>query len=347
MAIVLNSKDKLTLISNLATMLSAGIPILEAVDTLLTESKGNLRKMLLLLKSSLTEGKPISDALAQAPRVFDPIAINLVRAAEEAGTLEETLKDLTKTIKQQMAFNDRLRASLTYPVFVLGIFGFVLVVILAFVVPRIAKVFGGLRVELPPATQFIIAASNFFLSYWPYILVGLVLFSIGIALLYRVKKRAFINALLKLPLLDRLGRQIDLTRFTHSMGLLLRAGIPVAEALELSEQTVVKKEMQTVLRQTRLDVTAGKPIAEGLRKGKKVMPSIMIRTIETAETSGTLESTMQELSSYFEEQVDRALKTATTLIEPILLVVIGGLVGAMMLAVIAPIYSLISQINTR
>src|SRR5687767_10949144 len=264
MTVVLSSKEKLTLVSDLATMLSAGIPILEAIDILLLESKGNMRKMLLLLESALNDGKPISEALVKAPRVFDPIAINLIRAAEEAGTLEETLKDLTKTIKQQLAFNDRLKASLTYPVFVLGIFGFVLVVILAFVVPRIAKVFGGLRVELPPATQFIIATSNFFLGYWPYILAGFVLLIIAMVWLYRIRKRAFINALLRLPLLDRLGRHIDLSRFTHSMGLLLRAGIPVAEALELSEQTVVKKEMQSILRQTRLGVTSGKSIAEGL-----------------------------------------------------------------------------------
>jgi type II secretory pathway component PulF len=347
MSISLSNKDKLALISNLATMLSAGIPILEAIDTLLEESKGNMRKILLLLRDSLNEGKPISYAFSLAPRVFDPVVINLLKAAEEAGTLEESLKDLTKSIKNQMAFNDHLKSSLTYPLFVLGVFVFILVVILTFVVPRIGKVFGGLRVPLPPATQFLIAVSDFFIGYWPHILAGLVVLIILTVMLYRVKKRAFINAFLRLPGLSSLGQMIDLTRFTHSMGLLLHAGIPVAEALELAKNTVVKKDMLKVVKQAQADVTAGKSLADGMRRGKKIIPPIMIRTIETAERSGTLEATMKEMGEYFEEQVNHRLKTVTTLIEPILLVVIGLLVGGMMLAVIAPIYSLITQINTR
>ncbi len=345
MSIILSNKDKLALISNLATMLSAGIPILEAVEGLLEESKGSMRKVLLLLKDSLNEGKPISEALAKTPHVFDPVALNLIRAAEEAGTLEETLKDLSKNIKQQIAFNDRLRSSLTYPLFVMGVFTLVLVVILAFVVPRIAKVFGSLRVELPPATQFMIAASTILLTYWPYIVAGIIIICILLVMLYRVKKRAFINLLLKLPGLRSLGRQIDLTRFTHSMGQLLKAGMPIAEALELSERTVVKKEIIVSVRSTREGVIAGRSLSEGLRKHKKVIPTLMLRTLETAESSGSLETAMKELSEYFEEQVDRTLKTVTTLIEPTMLVVVGLLVGGMMMAVIAPIYSMITQIK--
>lgn len=345
MNVTLSNKDKLTLISNLATMLSAGIPILEAIESLLEESKGNMRKVLLLLRDSLNEGKPISQALLQAPKVFDPVTLNLIQAAEESGTLETTLKDLTKNIKKQIAFNDRLKGSLTYPMFVMAIFVLVLVVILAFVVPRIAKVFGGLRVELPPATQFMITISNALLTYWPYIIAGFAVLVVLMIVLYKLKRRAFINALLRLPGLSKLGRKIDLTHFTHSMGQLLKAGIPVAEALSLSERTVVKKEIVATVRSTREGVLAGKSLTEGLRLKKGIIPPLMIRSIETAERSGTLESAMRELSDYFEEQVDRNLKTVTTLIEPIMLVVIGLLVGGMMLAVIAPIYSLITQIK--
>lgn len=341
------AKDKLTVISNLATMLSAGIPILEAVEALLPENKGGAKKFLKLTQAALTEGKPISYAMGQMPRDFDAVTMNLVRAAEEAGTLEETLKDLQISIKKDIAFRDELRASMTYPIFIFVIFFGVLLLILLFVVPRISKVFLGLRMALPPATMFMINVSDALVRYWPFIIVGFVIVMVILVAFVRAKKRQVVNALLKLPLLNHLGRTIDLTRFTRSMGLLLRAGIPVSEALELSEAVVSKREMAQMVEKMKDAVSEGLPLSEGLQQSKSLVPPLMIRIVETAEHSGTLEKTMQELSEYFQNQVSAKLKTISTLIEPIMIVVIGLLVGGMMLAIIAPIYSLISQINTR
>jgi type IV pilus assembly protein PilC len=343
----LSPKDKQAMIASLATMLTSGIPILEAVDTLLEDSKGPTEKVLQLFRESLVEGHPISHAMRKAPKVFDPVTINLLEAAEEAGTLEEALRDLSEGIKRDMIFTDQIRSSLLYPAFVFAIFIMVLLLILLFVVPRIAQVFLGLRVELPAPTIALIAISQFLIKFWPYILAALVAATIGFIVLFRAHKRFIINVLLNLPLLKTLGRFIDLTRFNRSMHQLLKAGVPVAEALDLSKRVVNKQEIAAAIDRMQKSVSEGKPLSEGVHGSGKVIPSIMVHILETAERTGTLEKTMAELADYSETQVSRRLKAITTLIEPVLIVAIAVFVGGMMLAIIAPIYNIISQINRR
>lgn len=340
-------QEKLALISGLGTMLAAGIPVLEAVETLKTDSKGNSRKFLNILESSLNEGKAISVAMAKMPKAFDPVTINIMHAAEEAGTLDETLKDLEVSMKKDMAFRDQLRASMTYPIFIFVIFLGVLLLILGFVIPRVAKVFNGLRVELPATTKAMISASDFLLNnYKPLIVAAFVLIACMI-ILFRLKRRAMTNILLQLPLLNHLGREIDLARFTRSMALLLKAGVPIGEALKLSRAVVVKKEIVRMVDHMEQAIDQGKPLSEGLQKSKRIVPTLMLRLVETAERSGSLEASMQNLSEHFQTRVSQRLQTIATLIEPIMIVVVGLLVGGMMLSIIAPIYGLIGKVRAR
>src|SRR5687767_1692236 len=176
----LNARDRLNLITNLATMLSAGIPILEAVETLLNESKGASRDVLIIIRKGLEQGKPISESMRAVPRAFDPVTVNIVHASEEAGTLDQALTDLQVTIKKDIDFSDRIKAALIYPVFVIGIFLAVLVLILTFVIPRVSKVFESLRVPLPPTTQAMIALSDFVLGYYIFILIFTGLLVLGV-----------------------------------------------------------------------------------------------------------------------------------------------------------------------
>jgi type IV pilus assembly protein PilC len=342
----LQKKDQLDLISNIATMLTAGIPLLEAVDSLRDESKGAIRKVLNELHDSLSEGHPLSHGMERIPRVFDPVTINLIKAAEESGTLEKTLKELTGSIRKQMAFVDQLKSSLTYPSFVMIIFVAVLAFILAFVVPRLGRVFSGLA-DLPTATRFLLSASRFLLANYRLIILISILVIAGVIWLYKIRRREVINALLSAPGLRRLGREIDLANFSRSMGMLLSAGIPVAEALSFSDTVVTKKEVRRMIGRMREDVNAGHSLSKGMRESPDVAPAMMVRITETAEASGALESSMKDLSDYFEGQVSATLKTVATLLEPVMLVVMGLMVGGMMLAVIAPIYSLIGQLNGR
>jgi type II secretory pathway component PulF len=343
----IRSQEKLALISSLATMLAAGVPVLEAVESLLPDSKGGTRKFLEQLRSSLNEGKPISEAMAKAPRSFDPVTVNIVRAAETAGTLDETLKDVEVSMKQDMEFRDQLRASMAYPLFIFVVFLGVLLLILGFVIPRVAKVFATLRMQLPATTRAMIWVSDALLAHYRLIII---LSFVGVALLvilFQLKRRAIVNLLLYLPVFRSLGREIDLARFTRSMAQLLKAGVPVGEALKLSRAVVAKKEMVAMVDHMEQAINQGKPMSDGLQASKHAVPSLMIRLIETAERSGSLEMSMQNLSEHFQTRISQRLKTIATLIEPVMIVVVGLLVGGMMLSIIAPIYNLIGKVKAR
>ena len=345
--ITLSANEKLTLIGNLATLLSAGIPIMEAVDSILADSKGSAKIVLTALKSDLAQGLPISATFAKFPKSFDPVIVNLVKAAEEAGNLETTLKDLTVTIEKDIEFAGKIKAALVYPVLVVIVFMAVILVILTFVVPRIASVFTKLKITLPLATKILIATSNIFLSYTPFIIVGFLTLAVGLILLYKTKKKLFVRFLTSLPLMSKLARQIDLTRFTRSMALLLTSGIPITEAIALSAEVIYKKEIAKIVENCQQGVAAGKKFSEGLKTNKKIIPPMMILVSEAGERSGTLEKSMTDLAVHFDNQVADSLKTLATLFEPILLIIVGLLVGGVMLAIISPIYGLIGQISPR
>jgi type IV pilus assembly protein PilC len=345
--ITLSGNDLITLISNMYTMLSAGIPILETIESLLQDSKGNQKKILQTMREDLAQGQHIYFTLSKFPRVFDKVTVNIIKASEEAGTLDVTLKDLTLTIKRQMEFNDKIKSAFIYPTFILVVFIGVMLLILTVVVPKIATVFLRLNVELPAATQLMIFLSDLLLKQTLQVIIVSSVFIGGIIYLYKRYTRVFINVLISLPLISKMAREIDLTRSTRSLYLLLNAGIPITSALELTQDVVIKKEVHLMLVHTKEVVFSGKKLSEGLRDKKDVMPPMMIKIIEAGERSGSLDKSLQEISEFLDYQVTNTLKTVTALVEPLLLVIIGLLVGGMMLAIIAPIYGVIGNLGGR
>ncbi len=343
----LKPKDRLTLLSDLGTMLTAGIPILEAVDSLRHDAKGNFRRVLHRLYRGLSNGEPLSRVMGRMPDAFDPITINLIRAAEAGGTLEETLQDIVASTKKEIAFSDTIRTATIYPIFVMAVFFGIVLLMLTFVIPRIAKVFLSLRVHIPTVTRITMTASDFFVQHWLLIMAGLIVFIIVAVTFFRSHRRAIIRLILSLPGMRRLGTNIDLTRFTRSLSLLMHAGVPVEEALRLSADVVQRKDLGAIVAKMRRDVTAGLPLSQHLRSTDGIVPVIMARSIETAETSGTLEKTLQQLAEYFDNEVNETLKVLTSLLEPILILVVGIMVGLLMITIIAPIYNMISQISPK
>lgn len=343
----ISSKDKLALISNFGTMISAGIPILETVDSLLDDSKGNQKKLLDQMKADLNQGLHIHQTMAKFPNIFDKVSVNIIKASEEAGTLDVAIKDLKEAIRKDIEFSDKVRSALMYPLFIMVVFVGVMLMILIVVVPKIATVFSRLNVELPLPTKIMIFVSNFMLTYtWP-AAIGTVLFAVGIFFLYKKKKRTLLQLLFSLPLVHQLAKEIDLTRFTHGMQLLLNSGVPITVALELSEEVVVMKDVKQAIIHTKEAVSSGKKMSEGFKDYKKTLPSIVIKVAEAGEKTGSLEKAMGDASEYLDYQVSSTLKTLTALLEPVMLVLVGILIGGMMLAIIAPIYGLVGQIGAR
>ena len=343
--IQLSGKDKLSIFTDISTMLTAGISILEILESLERDAKGTTKKVLTELKHSLTNGEPLSDGMAQFPRTFDPITLNTMRAAEAGGTLEETLRDIVRTLKKELAFSSTIRTAMIYPAFIGVVFLGIILVMLTFVIPRIAQVFGAMRVDMPPITRFMIALSNGFIANWIVVSVVAVGMTFGAYFVIRANSRTIIRWLLALPGLRQLGLNIDLARLTRSFALLLRSGLPLDEALTLSKRVVRKPQIIHAIEYMEHNIESGKSLGAGLREAEHAIPTIMARSIETAETSGTLEQTMQNLAEFFDDQVGESLKAATSLLEPIMIVVIGLMVGALMITIIAPIYNLISQVS--
>lgn len=342
----LRGKDKVSLFSDLATMLTAGIPISEVIESIEMDSNGKLKRVLKELHQSITNGEPLSKGMERFPRSFDTVTLNIMRAAETGGTLEVSLQDIVRNLKKQLAFIDSIRIAMIYPAFIGVIFTGIILLMLTFVIPRIAKVFESMRVNIPWITRAMITASDYFLGHWILVSVVFIGLIVLIYLLISMNRRAVVSALLSMPGLRRLGTNIDLLQLTRSFALLVKAGVPLDESIVLSKRVVRKKQVIAAIDLMQRNIEAGRPLSHGLRDGKTVIPPIMSRSIETAESSGTLEQTLQSLSEYFDEQVAESVKIVNSLLEPVMIVVIGVMVGSLMATIIAPIYNLISQVNS-
>jgi type IV pilus assembly protein PilC len=343
----LSGDNKLMLVGNLGTMLSAGISIIEAVDSLCDDAKGGMKTVLVKLKTDIEQGLQVYESLSQFPRIFDPVTINIIRAAEQSGNLDKVLKDVRETLIKDMEFKDKIKGAMTYPIFILIVFVGVLLGMLYGIVPKIGGVFKSLRMPLPLPTKVLIAMSEFLVANTIATIVGTVVTTFVIVVFYKKKRDLVLRVLLSLPLLKNLSRDIDLTRFTRSMSLLLASGIPITSSLELSKNIVTQPQVRDAIEDGYQSILQGGRLSAGVEKRGKIFPSILKKMIEVGEKSGSLDKSLQDASEFLDYQTSKKIKTMTTLLEPLMLVLVAGLVGGMMLAIVAPIYGLISSINTH
>jgi type II secretory pathway component PulF len=343
--VTLKGTEKLELIGSFATMLGSGISILEMVKSLGEDTKGGQKLILDEMRDDLTQGKRIYVTFAKFPRVFDHVSVNVIRASEEAGTLDTALRDLRTTLQKDMEFSDKIRSALMYPMFIMVVFVGILGMILTFVIPKISTVFLQLNVPLPMPTKVMIFLSDLIVKQTLWFGLGLGAFAAFIYYLLTYKRKQVLEVFYRLPLISTLVMQIDVTNLARNLSVLLMSGLPITQALELVSEVVVRRRMEKLLLSAKTMVLAGRSLSEGFRSDKGAVPSIVIKLVEAGEEKGTLDRSLQEISEYFDYTVTYTLKTLTAMLEPIMLVLVGGAVGGMMLAIIAPVYGLISQIG--
>ncbi len=343
--VTLSNNDKLSFIGTFSTLISAGIPILETVESLHEDAKGNTKKILELIGDDLVQGKSLHISFSKFPRVFDKVMINIIKASEEAGTLDVVLKDLKKQIQKDMEFSDNVKSALTYPIIIFVVFLSVLFIILVVAMPKIATVFEQLKVDLPLPTKILIYGSNLITHYPIPLIMLIVVLGIGIYLLFKFQRHVMLQGLYSLPLISGLVKDIDLTRFSRSMFLLLSSGIPITSALELAEDVVMRRDVAEVIAVAQETILRGNRLSEAFRNKQTIFPSIILKIIEAGEKTGSLDKSMQDISDYMDYQVSNRLKSLTALLEPIMLVGTGLLVGGMMMSIIAPIYGLVGKIG--
>ncbi len=345
--ITLKNSDKLNFLSNLSTMISSGIPILETIDSLLEDSKGNIKKMLEILREDVLQGNHLYTSFSKFPDIFDKVTVNVIRASEEAGTLDVTLKDIRAQLEKEIEFKDKVKSAMIYPIFIIVVFFGVMVMMLVVVMPKISTVFSRLNVDLPLPTRIMIAMSDVVTKYTLPLLAGIVVLSIFLVLLFKAQRKRVLGLFYKLPIIKTLVKEIDLAHFSRSMFLLLSSGITITNALELAEEVVMRKDIAEAVRHARDTVLAGKNLSQAMKDNKDIFSGIIIKLIEAGEKTGTLDKSLEDVSKQMDYQVSNTLDTLTAMIEPIMLVAVGLLVGGMMLAIIAPIYGLIGQVSPK
>lgn len=335
------------MLTNLSTMLSAGIPILEVIETMLEDVKGNQLKVYKSMREDVIQGKHLYEAFSRFPNIFNKVTINIIKAAEEAGNLDQTLKDIKAQSVKDSEFRDKVLFALMYPALITVVMGGVMLMILIVVVPKIATVFSRMTIELPLPTKIMIWASNMLLTNTIPVVLVTVAFFAAVYFTYKRNRNLILQPLFNLPGIASLIRKMDLTIFTRNLSLLLAAGIPITSALELVQNVVVKKEIADTIKLSHKMILSGKNLSEGLKSHRHIIPTLMIKIIETGERSGSLDKSLQEISEYLDYTVSNELKAVTALLEPILLVIVAIAIGGMMAAIIAPIYGLIGSVGSR
>lgn len=341
----LKNRERLNLISNLCTMITAGIPVHSAIHAMTEEAKGNVKIVLDTMSQDLLTGKHLYESLAQFPRIFDSVTVNMVKAAEDSGTLDVTLKDVKEQIKKDIELQRKVKSAMTYPVLVMVVFTLILTMILVVVIPKIAVVFTQLKVHIPLPTRIMMGMSDILLHYPLVVLAVVIALTAGSIALYRVKRQKIIQLFGSLPVIRNVVRTIDLWRFTRSLYLLINAGTTIPAALELTEKVVVKPEVARAINFTYQSVLTGSPLSASFKQHKKVFPTSMIELVQAGEKTGTIDDSFHNVSEYLDEEISDSIDLLTTLLEPILLVMVAIMVGALMVAIIGPIYGMIGSIG--
>ena len=340
-------EEKALFSKHLAVMLRAGMPVLEALQISRTSTEGKLKKIIIKVESSVASGHSLSDSFAEYPNVFSKLFINVTKAGESSGTLIENLENLAEGLQKEKILLGKVKGALLYPVIVL-IATFGLGMVLSFVVlPKITPLFDGLQMDLPTSTKFLIAFSDIIQQHGALLFWGII---ISVTFFLWIVRRAFMRPvthwlMLNIPILRDLIRYSNLARFSRTLGMLLKSGVNIDEALDITRTTVGNFYFQRALNAVNLRVSRGVKLADALAEYKDLFPLLFVRMIHVGEESGNFEEGLFYLSELYEDEVDTSTKSLSTALEPALLIFIGLVVGFLALSIITPIYNVTGNIQ--
>jgi type II secretory pathway component PulF len=319
------------------------VPILRALATIQQQSgKTSFRRLLDEMVGSVRDGRMLSETLQRFPALFPELYVNMVHAGESAGLLDEMLLRLGEAREHEDELRGKVMGAVAYPALVLTIGGASVFVILAFFLPRITQLFEGMHQALPLPTRVVMAVSGVFAAAWYWLLAAFVL---GAFVLYRYVRsprgRLTVDALvLRLPVVGRFALDTDLVRFSRTLALLLAAGIPIERALTLSAKTLLNRRLQeSVCQVGDATVRRGTSLAEGFRQRPEI-PVFLTNMMAVGEEGGRLDESLQEAASFYQRELDRDLRLMTTLLEPVLILVVGLAVGFIIFAMLLPIFQI-------
>jgi type IV pilus assembly protein PilC len=345
------AQELVVFIRQFGTMIDAGLPLVQCLDILSSQGDNKAFNAILKdVKATVEGGATFSDALKRHPKVFDELFVNLVAAGEMGGILDTILNRLGIYIEKRVKLQRQVRGALVYPTAVMCIAIAVLTVLLTKVIPTFEKMFAdfGGSDKLPPLTKFVIGMSHTAIDKLPVIATILTVAFFSITYSYRTKggKRFWHWLVLALPVLGPTMRKIAVARFTRTMGTLLASGVPILDALRIVAKTAGNVLIETALNTVADRITEGRTMVEPLAE-TKLFPSMVVQMIGVGEQTGALDQMLNKIADFYEEEVDVAVSALTAMLEPIMMVVIGGMVGFMLISMYMPIFDIAGAVKAE
>lgn len=343
----ISNLDRITFAENISIMLKAGVSMVEALDVISRDSKNPYFKEVLSdIRFGLENGKPLSEGLENFPKDFNNIFVSLVKSGEASGKLSEVLGELALQLKKDYNLTSKIKGAFAYPIVLIVGLIFVVVLLMTFVLPKLVTIFESSNLKLPVSTRIVFFISRV-LGYKPIltIIVAAVL-AVGIAVLLRQKSvRNYLNQLIfHIPIISTLIHQMELVRFSRTLGNLLKSGVPIIKGLEITSESLNLNEFKKLVKSAKEDIAKGVSLTNAFRKNEKLFPELLVSVMQVGEKTGELDALLLNVANFYEEQVDNSLRNMTGLIEPILLVIVGLAIGGMAISIILPVYQLIGSI---
>lgn len=341
------TKDLQVFTRQFATMISSGIPIVQCLDILYHQStSAPLRETVMKVKANVESGKRLAESLDGFPRVFDRLYVSLVRAGEEAGALDTILSRLAGYIEKAVKLKNKVKGAMWYPVGVL-IFSLIIITgLLIFVVPKFEKLFKGVGQELPGPTILVIELSHIVQNYFLYLLVATVL---GITLLVRYYntaegRRTIDSFVIGIPIFGAVIQKGAIARFSRTFSTMLSCGVGILESLEISARVVGNAVIESSVLRARAGISEGKSITTPLLR-EKYIPPMLVQMMGVGEATGRLDAMLAKVADFYEEEVDYAVDSMTSILEPLMMVILGGLIAVLVLAMYLPVFNLAGAVG--
>ena len=342
-----NDREMAIYTRQFSTMIDAGLPLVQCLNILAEQSDSKvLRGVTANVARNVEAGSTLADALKRHPKIFNDLFVNLVAVGEAGGILDVVLQRLSVYIEKAAALKRKIKAAMVYPLTIVGVAFLVVLFMLTFVIPTFATMFKNLGADLPLPTQIVLWLSDFVRSWFIFIILGVfgVIFAIRSYYKTEAGKSTIDAMLLKLPVFGMLIRKVAVARFTRTLGTLVSAGVPILEGLRITARTAGNKVVEKAVMQCRAAVTAGKTLAEPLRSSA-VFPPMVTQMINVGEQTGALDAMLSKIADFYDDEVDTAVTALTALLEPLMIVFLGVVIGGMVVAMYLPIFRLVTLIK--
>jgi type IV pilus assembly protein PilC len=342
-----NPKNLAVFTRQFSVMIDAGLPLVQCLEILGTQEEDkHFSETILATRADVEGGASLADAMRKHPKTFDPLFTNMIAAGEAGGILDTILKRLATYIEKAVKLKSQVKSAMVYPVAVIVIAAVVVGVILWKVIPTFANLFAGLGADLPLPTRVVIALSNNLVRFGPFVIAGLFAGAFAFRQYYATPGGRMVvdRIVLRLPVLGVLMRKIAVARFCRTLSTLLASGVSILEALDITARTSGNAVVEDAILTTRKSIERGETIAAPLRE-TAVFPAMVVQMIGVGEATGALDTMLSKIADFYEEEVDVAVAGLLTLLEPLMIAILGGIVGGIVIAMYMPIFSLISQLT--